>query len=62
MKKTYINPVMDVVEVNINNQLLAGSAAHFDNAGGGEINLVDDTPDAGDALSREVDEWPYFVD
>ena len=62
MKKTYINPAMDVVEINICNQLLAGSVASFDNAGGGEINLVDDTPDDGDALSREVDEWPNFVD
>jgi len=54
MKKTYINPTMDVVELNMAQQLLAGSAARFDDLGGGEVNLVDDDPDDGAALGREL--------
>ena len=54
MKKTYINPTMDVVELNMAQQLLAGSAARFDDLGGGEVNLVDDDPDDGPALGREL--------
>lgn len=54
MKKTYINPTMDVVELNMAQQLLAGSAARFDDLGGGEVNLVDDNPDDGAALGREL--------
>ena len=54
MKKTYINPAMDVVELNMVQQLLAGSAARFDDLGGGEVNLVDDDPDDGAALGREL--------
>ena len=54
MKKTYITPTMDVVELNMAQQLLAGSAARFDDLGGGEVNLVDDNPDDGAALGREL--------
>ena len=54
MKKTYINPTMDVVEINICNQLLAGSTLSLDDS--------QEVTDENNLLSREVDEWPNFVD
>ena len=51
MKKTYIVPTMDVVEINFTSQLLAGSPAAFDNSGSGEIHLTDENPDPGEILS-----------
>ena len=55
MKKTYITPTMNVVKYNFCQQLLAGSAARFDNSGGGEIDLVAEDPDDGAAMSRGID-------
>ena len=47
MKKTYINPTMNVVKLNFCQQLLAGSAARFDDLGGGEVDLSNETIDDG---------------
>ena len=48
MKKTYINPTLEVVEIEIKNQLLAGS----DPVLGAEYNSSTD----GDPLGRELDD------
>ena len=47
MKKTYINPTFEVVEIEIKNPLLAGS----DPVLGAEYNSSTD----GDPLGRELD-------
>ena len=47
MKKTYINPTLEVVEIEINNHLLAGS----DPVLGAEYNSSTD----GDPLGHELD-------
>ena len=39
MKKTYINPTIEVVKLNIAQNLLIGSSVSFDDLGGGEITL-----------------------
>ena len=39
MKKTYINPTIEVVKLNIAQNLLIGSAVSFDDLGGGEVTL-----------------------
>ena len=39
MKKTYINPTIEVVKLNIGQNLLIGSAVSFDDLGGGEVTL-----------------------
>ena len=52
MKKTYINPTLEVVEIEIKNQLLAGS----DPVLGAEYNSSTD----GDPLGRELgDEFDF---
>ena len=47
MKKTYISPIAEVVKLNVCQNLLIGSAATFDDLGGGSINLEDDALDPG---------------
>ena len=48
MKKTYINPALEVVEINTNNQLLAGSIG------------LGDPGSANNAESREAD-FPIWL-
>ena len=45
MKRTYINPVMEVIKIASQIQMMAGSPASFDNHGSGSVNLTDDDPD-----------------
>ena len=45
MKKTYINPVMEVIKIASQTQMMAGSPASFNNSGSGTINLTDEDPD-----------------
>ncbi len=47
MKKTYINPTLDVVEIRYQHQLLAGSTLGIDPT----VQITDE----GDLLSREND-------
>jgi hypothetical protein len=47
MKKTYINPTLDVVEIRYQHQLLAGSTLGIDPT----VQITDE----GDLLSREMD-------
>ena len=47
MKKTYINPTLDVVEIKYQHQLLAGSTLGIDPT----VQITDE----GDLLSREMD-------
>ena len=47
MKKTYINPTLDVVEIKYQHQLLAGSTLGIDPT----VQITDE----GDLLSREND-------
>ena len=47
MKKTYINPTLDVVEIRYQHQLLAGSTLGIDPT----VQITDE----GDLLSRESD-------
>ena len=47
MKKTYINPTLDVVEIKYQHQLLAGSTLGIDPT----VQITDE----GDLLSREHD-------
>ena len=47
MKKTYINPTLDVVEIKYQHQLLAGSTLGIDPT----VQIVDEA----DLLSREND-------
>ena len=47
MKKTYINPTLDVVEIKYQHQLLAGSTLGIDPT----VEITDE----GDLLSREMD-------
>ena len=49
MKKTYINPTMNVVELHVSNTLLAGS-----------IGYGGDTIETSGNLSREFDEESDF--
>lgn len=50
MKKTYINPTMNVVKYNFCQQLLAGSAARFDDMGSGEVDLSTETIESTDVV------------
>ena len=50
MKKKYINPTMEVVDIKANTQLLAGSPGLGGNYGGGGI------------LSRDVDDFDEIED
>ena len=45
MKKTYINPEMEVIKIASQSQMLAGSAARFDNSGSGELDLSTESYD-----------------
>ena len=47
MKKTYINPTLDVVEIKYQHQLLAGSTLGIDPT----VQITDE----GDLLSREME-------
>ena len=47
MKKTYINPTLDVVEIRYQHQLLAGSTLGIDPT----VQITDE----GDLLSREME-------
>ena len=63
MKKTYINPELLVVKIASQQHIMAGSPVSFDDLSGtGEINLIDDVPDDGDAMSRELDNFDYDLD
>ena len=50
MKKTYIIPTTDVIPFKTSQQLLAASAILFDNEGNGEIYLLQENPDNGEAM------------
>lgn len=50
MKKTYINPTIDEITLNISHHLLAVSGIEFDDAGGGTIGVNNQDPDDGDAM------------
>ncbi len=53
MKKTYINPELQVVTMNTQYQMLAGSLKV-----NGDANTLSDTPATGDALGRGDDlDW-----
>ena len=54
MKKTYINPEMEIIKIKVQ-QLLSGSPVSFDNSGSGEVDLLDEDPDDGEAMSRAFD-------
>ena len=47
MKKTYMNPTTDVVALAMSQQMLAESAIRFDENGGGEVELIEETPEGG---------------
>ena len=56
MKKTYINPEMNTVQLDFTQQILAGSII---------INSIDDPIDASDAVAPEIDladDAPVFFD
>ena len=53
MKKTYFAPEMEIVDINTNQQLLAGST---------NAPVSDETQDNGDALAPEVQEVLWFFD
>ena len=60
MKKTYINPEIEIIKIASQTQMLAGSAARFDDLGGGDLTLDPSTElDPGlsgdEVLSREFD-------
>jgi len=50
MKKIYMSPTMDVIELKHQQTLLAGSVPGFDGA-------LDDTGDDGDAALAPEHEW-----
>ena len=52
MKKTYINPVMDVIEIKASHQLLAGSSL------GMQMGEGDADPITADARYFDLDEDP----
>ena len=51
MKKTYIIPELEIIKIQAP-VIMAGSAAHFDDMGGGELELEGTDPDDGDAMGR----------
>lgn len=51
MKKTYINPVMDVVELKMSNALLAGSTT--------SVGFSDTPAPVGEAVGREDDGYDW---
>lgn len=53
MKKIYFAPEMEIVDINTNQQLLAGST---------NAPVSDETQDNGDALAPEVQEVLWFFD
>lgn len=56
MKKTYINPEIEVVKISAP-VIMAGSPVSFDNAGGGSVTLSDEDFEEGEdvVLSRGFD-------
>ena len=57
MKKTYINPEMEIMQIQAP-VIMAGSAARFDDLGGGQVNLDPTNPDNGDAMGHGNDfDW-----
>ena len=55
MKKTYINPTMEIVEVNMQQQMLAGSLNPGSNSGS-----VSETPAPGDVPAEgHYDEYDW---
>ena len=50
MKKTYINPEIEIVKIKAQ-QLLAGSVT-FNGDGTGVVDLTEEEPDDGPAMSR----------
>lgn len=55
MKKTYIVPELNVIKIAFHQQMLAGSPVRFNGDGSGEVDLLDDDPDSGEAMSRGFD-------
>jgi hypothetical protein len=53
MKKTYIQPALEAIEMKYNTTLMAGSDT---------LGLGDGTLDAGNALGREGDDLSLFED
>ena len=53
MKKEYFAPEMEIVDINTNQQLLAGST---------NAPVSDEKQDNGDALAPEVQEVLWFFD
>lgn len=51
MKKQYVNPTMEVVEMNTKCNILAGSLT----SSGGSVNMYESAGDGGGALGRESD-------
>ena len=52
MKKEYINPEMEIVDIKMNQQLLSGSPVGFSGGGSGNIVPQDDDAD-GEGLAPE---------
>ena len=57
MKKTYINPELLVVKIASQQHIMAGSPVSFDGLGNGAITPLNEDPDDGDAMSRELDDF-----
>ena len=58
MKKTYINPIMNVVKIATQQMLASSGPVSFDGSGSGTIDLFDETPDdSEEAMGREEDDW-----
>ena len=45
MKKTYINPTIEVIDIKMNYSLLSGSPVEFDGNGSGNVNPSSEDPD-----------------
>ena len=56
MVKKYVSPETDIVEVELQQQFLAGSGG-FTEGEGGNIGTGSGTGDPGDALSRGFNLW-----
>ena len=62
MKKTYISPAIEEILLQTTAGILAGSTLSLDSDDSATITGSGDDAEYGNALSREVDEWPNFVD
>ena len=57
MKKTYMTPFMETVKI-ASPVIMTGSNIRFNGDGTGTVEVTEDTPDEGEAMSRGFD-WDF---